>query len=83
MEATKVQAQAHKELAAAEQEKRRLREAVQEAEHKLLGAREQLERSRKEKARMKVRQLAPHLWRRCPSRPLSTPLKPPTLSPYR
>uniref|UniRef100_H3CAM5 Dynein regulatory complex subunit 4 n=1 Tax=Tetraodon nigroviridis TaxID=99883 RepID=H3CAM5_TETNG len=54
-EATKVQAQALRELSAAQQEKRRLREAVRDAEGKLLAAQEQLERSRKEKARMKVR----------------------------
>lgn len=56
-EATKVQAQAHRELSAGQQEKRRLREAVREAEDKLLAAQEQLERSRKQKARMKVGQL--------------------------
>uniref|UniRef100_A0A3B5KIU7 Dynein regulatory complex subunit 4 n=1 Tax=Takifugu rubripes TaxID=31033 RepID=A0A3B5KIU7_TAKRU len=37
-----------------EQENRRLREAVQKAEHKLIQAQEQAEQSRKEKARMKV-----------------------------
>lgn len=56
-EATKVQAQADRELSAAEQDNRRLREALQGAEHKLLQAEEQLERSRKEKAQMKVREL--------------------------
>eukprot|EP00066_Takifugu_rubripes_P027806 XP_011617072.1 PREDICTED: growth arrest-specific protein 8-like [Takifugu rubripes] len=54
-EATMVQTQAGRELAAAEQENRRLREAVQKAEHKLIQAQEQAEQSRKEKARMKVR----------------------------
>uniref|UniRef100_H2S8F3 Uncharacterized protein n=1 Tax=Takifugu rubripes TaxID=31033 RepID=H2S8F3_TAKRU len=38
----------------AEQENRRLREAVQKAEHKLIQAQEQAEQSRKEKARMKL-----------------------------
>lgn len=53
-EATKVQAKAGRELSAAEQENTRLREAVQEAERKLIQAQEQAEQSRKEKARMKV-----------------------------
>lgn len=56
-EATKAQAQADRDLSSAEQENRRLREALQEAEDKLLHAQEQLERSRKEKAQMKVREL--------------------------
>lgn len=75
-EATKVQAQALRELSAAQQEKQRLQEAVREAELKLLGAREQLERSRKEKARMKVRELHT-CWRRCFSPLVNTHLKAP------
>lgn len=54
-EAAKVQTQAGRELAAAEQENRRLCEAVRKAEHKLIQAQEQAELSRREKARMKVR----------------------------
>lgn len=58
-EATKVQTQAGRELAAAEQENRHLREAVQKAEHKLIQAQKQADQSRKEKARMKVH------WQNC------------------
>lgn len=79
-EATKVQAQALRELSAAQQEMLRLREAVREAEGKLLAAREQLERSRKEKARMKVRERRRQrhtCWRRCSSPLVNTHPKAP------
>lgn len=69
-EATRVQAQALREVSAAQQEQLRLREAVQGAEVRLAGAQQQLERCRKEKARMQVGG-----WRRGSSRLLDTHLK--------